>query len=373
MKCLHICNDFSLTKVHSKLYNELDKLNIVQTIYNPVRGNTPIGANSIDFKTRDSKIIYSKKLSKKHKILFRRKNKFLVDDIEEKINFKTIDIIHATTFFSDGYLAYKLSKKHNIPYIVTVRGTDVSLFLKIRPDLFFILKNILSNASKIIFISNALKRNFIENYLVKLTQINIDKKSKILENGIDDFWLENLDNISDKTLNNNLLYVGRFDQNKNVINIIEAVILLKKKGFNFRLNLVGEGGKEEELIKSKSKNNPNIKFHGPIFDKKKLKKIFNNNEIFVMPSYSETFGLVYIEALSQGLPIICSINQGVHGTFSEKIGEFVIPSSPESIANGILEIHENYTEYNLNEIDFNNHNWKIISRKYSAIYNKIIK
>ena len=43
---LHICNDFSLTKVHSNLYKSIDELNIPQIIFNPVREATPIGNNN---------------------------------------------------------------------------------------------------------------------------------------------------------------------------------------------------------------------------------------------------------------------------------------------------------------------------------------
>lgn len=49
--------------------------------------------------------------------------------------------------------------------------------------------------------------------------------------------------------------------------------------------------------------------------------MFAESDIFVMVSHSETFGLVYIEALSQGLPILYTRGQGIDGTLKEKIGE----------------------------------------------------
>jgi glycosyltransferase involved in cell wall biosynthesis len=51
--------------------------------------------------------------------------------------------------------------------------------------------------------------------------------------------------------------------------------------------------------------------------KEKLLNNYRNSDIFIMPSYNETFGLVYIEAMSQGLPIIYTQNEGVDGYFKE--------------------------------------------------------
>jgi len=74
-----------------------------------------------------------------------------------------IDIQYATTLFSDGALAYKIYNNFKIPYIVALRSTDINLFLKVRPDLYVLDKNILLNAQKNIFISPLLKKLFFPN------------------------------------------------------------------------------------------------------------------------------------------------------------------------------------------------------------------
>jgi glycosyltransferase involved in cell wall biosynthesis len=58
-----------------------------------------------------------------------------------------------------------------------------------------------------------------------------------------------------------------------------------------------------------------------------------------MPSFHETFGLTYIEALSQGLPVVHSRGQGVDGFFSAgTVASAVDPSVPRAIADGIREV-----------------------------------
>lgn len=373
MKCLHICNDFSFTEVHKNLYTHLDELGLQQVIYNPTRQNTPIGNNTIKFKSPNSKIIYSKKLKKKHKILFRNKINYLHKDIELKCDIKTIDIIHATTLFSDGALAYKLHKKYNIPFIVAVRGTDIGIYLKYRPDLFFLLKNILKNSSRIIFLSTAIKNQFLRKKYVQLTRERVTDKSQVICNAIDDFWLRNISHKKPIKKPSKILYIGRFDKNKNTLNLIKAVLKLKTDFPNLEIHLVGKGGEyEEDIVKLANTHKKSIHFHGPIYDNKELRKIYLSNHIFAMPSHGETFGLVYMEALSQGLPILCSKNQGIDGVFDFKIGEFINSKSIDSIALGLKKIVDDYNTYQLQKINFDLFNWQSVSVNYLNLYGKTI-
>jgi len=370
MKCLHICNDFSKSKVHKNLYSQLDNLGLEQIIFNPIRKNTPLGNNSFDFKTANSKIIYSKMLKKYHRILFRKKINFLFNELDSKYDLASIDITHATTLFSDGAIALKIYKKYKIPYIVAARGTDISLFFKYRPDLIFLLKEILLNASKIIFISAALNRTFLNHPSIKSIKSRLLSKILVIGNGIDNFWLSNLKQQA-KLKPNKILYIGRFDGNKNTLSLIEGVLKLKSEFPDLKLDLVGfGGGNEERVIELSNQHNDFIQYHGAIHDKEELQKVYLSNHIFAMPSHSETFGLVYLEALSQGLPILCSKNQGVDGSLEAKIGEFVNPKSIDSISEGLRNLITEYNSYELSKIDFSLFYWENIANTYMELFSK---
>jgi L-malate glycosyltransferase len=90
-----------------------------------------------------------------------------------------------------------------------------------------------------------------------------------------------------------------------------------------------------------------------------------------MPSFNETFGLVYIEAMSQGLPVIYSKGQGIDGYFNEgKVGFSVNPGNISDIATRIENILENYDEMNKNAITaVKEFKWSKIADKYIDIYN----
>ncbi len=373
MTILHITNDFSLTKVHSNLCKALDTLSIEQIIYNPVRENTPVGNNNIDFKKEESKILYSKELRKYHRILFRNKIGFLFKDLESKVTLNKISVIHASTLFSDGAVALKINKKHGTPFLVAVRSTDIDLFLKYRPDLIFIALQIVKRASKIIFISKALKRAFLEHYLIKPYAHKLEHKCVIVYNGIDKYWLDNQE--AKKAISpTKILYVGRFIHRKNLINLASAVVAMNAKGLPCELNLAGSGGAAEAALKELSIVNKGlINLLGYFSDNVQLKEIYKNNHIFAMPSDGETFGLVYIEALSQGLPVLYSPNEGIDEVFSYNIGEKCNGRDIMAIAEKLEKMINNYSSYQLDKIDFSIFRWEYIAKIYLDMYTKTLK
>lgn len=112
------------------------------------------------------------------------------------------------------------------------------------------------------------------------------------------------------------------------------------------LNLLGSKGAQEQKFKTLDKGHYEItNYLGPIHDKNKLREILESYHIFAMISLKETFGLVYIEALSQVLPILYTRNQGIDGMFKSNVGESVNPKSVDSIEKGLLKLVRNHHDY----------------------------
>ncbi|WP_036153538.1 glycosyltransferase family 4 protein [Maribacter forsetii] len=366
MNILHICNDYFGSKVHRNLYKSLDELGVNQTIYCPVRQATLVKPNLVEYNY--TKVIISESMNNFHRILFNKKIKFLYQDLTSKINLTNISLTHATNLFSDGAIAYRIFKEKNIPYIIAVRSTDIEVFLTYRPDLIQLAWNILKNARKIIFISEALKMNFLNHYLIAKKSSYFKNNCHVQFNGIDNFWLNNIQP-QRKIEPTQILYVGRLLKRKNVIAVANTVIKLNISGVNCKFNIVGEGGGDEKkLIELTSKHPEYINYIGAIKDKEKLKSIYNENQIFTMPSKGETFGLVYIEALSQGLPVLFSKNDGIYGVFQENIGEYCNPDNHNDIYQALQSLIINYQTYEIDKIDFKQFQWKNIAFNYKNIY-----
>ena len=374
MTILHICNDFSYSKVHTNLYKNLDIYGLQQIIYHPLRKIDNIGKNVFSFNVVQSKIIYSRVLKKHHRLFFRRKIDYLYKDIINKIDLKNINYQLSTTLFSDGALAYKIFKDYNIPYVVTLRNTDINLFLRVHPDLYVLAKKILLNSNKIIFISPSLKDVFFKNRYFSKIEKYLDSKIEIIPNGIDNFWLENINIIAPKT-QNEFLFIGRFDSNKNVIRLINSLENNRKQFPDIKLNLIGGYGNKHDDVLTNIRNKNWIKYHGKIHDKNKLKDIFSHCDFFAMPSIHETFGLVYIEALSQGLPVLYTKGQGVDGIFEKEVGIATNPKNETQISYDISWMIENrkFLADNIKEMDFARFDWTKISLRYKRILEEMVK
>ena len=88
-----------------------------------------------------------------------------------------------------------------------------------------------------------------------------------------------------------------------------------------------------------------------------------------MPSLTETFGLVYVEALSQGLPILYTKGEGVDGFFSPSYGESCNPRSIQDISEKIEKMLIHYEDYSIEEEYLRLHfDWDLIGNKYLQIF-----
>lgn len=164
-----------------------------------------------------------------------------------------------------------------------------------------ILKKIL-NSKKIIFCSNFTKKTAEKIHNVKF------KNSLIIYPSTPQNHAPT--KVIYKKRGNNLIIIGRLtDSLKGHYDLFDALIHIKDRINNLMLHVVGEGLEKERMIKYvyKKKLNNNVKFHG-FLNSFELNKLLLISDIFVMPSRSEGFGIVYIEAMRYSLPIIASIH-----------------------------------------------------------------
>lgn len=359
------------------MIGELDELGVLQIVYNPIRDQAKIDKNKINLHIEESQIIYSQILNKNlDRVFYRKKIEKIVRDIETKIDLSKIDLIHAHTWYSDGGVAYLLHKKYRIPYIVAVRNTDLNVFYKYLPHERKFGRKILDGAKKIILISASYKNRLLELSALRNDKQSVFDKLIVIPNGVDKFWIRNAKEAIVKEVNGifNFLYIGKFDRGKNVVALQQAIVKLnnlhKVDDSLFMLHLVGGGGGDQQKVSRLIKEYPEFfKFYGPIYDREKLIKVFEKSHVFVMPSRKETFGLVYVEAMLQGLPILFTKNEGIDGFYADDIGEAVIRGNSSEIADKLACLYDNYSKYKLNtSLIIENHDWTNIACIYQKIY-----
>jgi glycosyltransferase involved in cell wall biosynthesis len=347
---LHIINGYCGNRVYSFLISVLDSLGIKQLVYIPIRSRDDIGKYEAPRLNNTKYAFLFVIQSVFDRLFFFRKIRRICHDIESNDQFSKDALIHAHTLFSDGGVALKLHRKHQMEYLVAVRNTDVNLFFKY----FFFLRGfgerILLNARKVIFLSPAYLEMVLDMYVKPKNQELIRSKSIVIPNPIDPFWQNNV--YLRKVYNAKqirLLFVGEIRRNKNIHGILEAARILHETGYDVRLSVIGFGLNDEKTYASSiRKTSDPLKYVNLIEqtkDKETLRGYYREADIFVMPSFTETFGLVYAEALSQGLPVIWSKGQGIDGYFQEgEIGYSVDPKNSGMIAEKVMKIMDRYLE-----------------------------
>ena len=373
MKVIHINSNYIYTKLHGLLIDALNRISIINLVYSPVF----IGAkgNAIS----DQNIIVSECFLKYDRYLFDYKQKKIVNDILKRIDFADINCIHAYTLFTDGNVAMKLSKSKKIPYVVAVRNTDVNLFFKKLVHLRRRGLKILENANAVFFLSPQYRDFVYEEYVPKEMRDELYKKTYVIPNGIDDFWLNNIyyrnyGEIERKFKNKeiHLIYVGAISKGKNISTTLQAIITMKSIGWNVKFTIIGPI--KDTKVYQEIVDFPDADYVGPK-EKDEIITYLREADVFVMPSINETFGLVYAEALSQGLPVIYSKGQGFDGQFQEgEVGYHVDCKNANEIVSKIVDITNNYESISRGCIvGVSKFRWDDIAKKYKNIYEIIDK
>lgn len=373
MKILHLATYYIGSKVYKELVNSINEIDseIEQIVYVPIKNKKYINVNKIE--NSKIKILYRNVQNNLDRILYKRKINKTYNDLENEVKFGDINYIYAHTIFADGALACMIKEDYDIDYTVVVRNSDVNAYLKYIPNAKKIFIKIMHNAKKVIFISPCMKKQ-VETMLKDEKLIKeLNNKSKIIPNGVNEYWHTNrIEKHSDLKNNKeiNFIQVSTLDKNKNLYATIDLVKYLSLNGYNVNLNIIGKGKYENKYKKyvQKKQLQDRIKFLGYISEKETIKDYYRKNDIFIMLSKSETFGLVYIEAMSQGLPVIFSKNTGIDGYFDDnRIGFSLNPNDInfEDVKNGINYLEKNYSKISKFNIEQSKKfNWKVVAKEY---------
>ena len=366
---LQVCNDFTYSKVHSNLYRELDAKGVKQTVFVPLRKDAP---EDNRFDGQNTTFVFAHILKRLHRIFFFHKIERTVREIEKTVDLNQISCIHATTLFSDGMVARELYRKYGIPYMVAVRNCDVNAFLRYLPHLWWVHRAVLEDAQKVVFITPNLQQRLLKHPTLFKMRETVAAKSIVVPNGINEFWINNLLTESNADPHH-VVYAGNFTRNKNLPRLIHALQSLRAEIPDLHFDVAGDGGDDQERVLALMQRNADwITYHGKITDLEEMKSLYRANRIFAMPSKSETFGLVYLEAMSQGLSVLWTRGEAIDGMFTELIGESVNPLSESDITTALKKLLLKTESYQaLPTSTFDTFRWPSIAQEYVGLYAEI--
>ena len=334
VRVLHVNVNYAHRRMHSMLVDALScQEDMEQRVFVPVTKPALVGRNAI---VRPGvSHVYSPHLRPWHRVFFGAKTRANLRAVMQIIGTQSLadhDVVHAHTLFSDGAIAHRIHQETGLPYVVTIRNTDVNFFWRLAPHLRALGRRIASEASCLVYLGRAYQ-NYFESRLFPYGE---PKSVAIVPNGIHSEWLhppaKPREPVRDEA---RLLFVGTFDRNKNIGNVLRAHELLRKSGMQSTVRLVGASPRGiPRFLQRRIRNaGDTIALHGFTKTRSQLAEHFRWANVFVMPSFTESFGLVYAEALSSGVPVICSRGQGFDGWFPEgRCGYAVDPKDVSAIA-----------------------------------------
>ena len=277
---------------------------------------------------------------------------------------KKYHVCHAFFGIPCGYIAMKLK----IPYIVSLRGSDVPFYNKRYwfLDRFFfqrLSKTIWENAKEVVANSGGLRDLALESYS--------GREIRVIPNGVDvgEFALKKK-SMKKKGEKIKIVSVGRLIPRKGYEYLIKA---LKGKE-NFELTLIGDGDLLTELKNLAKKMNVKVYFSGRV-KHEDIADVLQEKDIFVLPSLNEGMSNAILEAMACGLPIVAT-DTGGSKELVKKNGFLVEKRS----VNELKEVLEKFEKepnlilemgYISREIA-EQMNWGNIVKKYLDLYEQII-
>ena len=177
----------------------------------------------------------------------------------------------------------------------------------------------------------------------------------------------------------NILFVGRFEPRKGVLDMLKGFRILRKTGCDCRLLLVGGGPQEREARRYiATRRLRGVEFLGRVSDDEKA-QLFRTADVFVSPATGrESFGIVLLEAMAAGAPTVASDIHGYKGVVRrDREALLVPPRSPKSIAAAVGRIlHDDELARTLAEngpLRAEEFSWPRVTAKVDDYYGFVIR
>ncbi len=243
-----------------------------------------------------------------------------ISNMENIIWSLNLDIIHSHHPFLLGSEALKYGKKLNIPVVMTYHSKyeDQYYYIPFVPEKLGrkIAKKFVHDYCRkcdaIIAPSSAIKRIILENQVKKPVHIipsgiNIDHFGH--EAGKREL-IRNKYNIKENEIL--LITASRIAKEKNIDFLIRAFKIIREKKKNVKLMIIGDGGVREELEQMAKEMDlgENIIFTG-FLSGDDMASYYQSGDIFIFASLTETQGLVAVEAMAAGLPVVAVRASGI--------------------------------------------------------------
>jgi glycosyltransferase involved in cell wall biosynthesis len=274
------------------------------------------------------------------------------------------DIIHAHVYTS-GVPAILIGKIYKIPVIITEHFSGILVHTLNRLERMK-LRFAMNNANAILPVSQMLGDALKDFYGIKTKTIVVPNTVNVKR-----FCLvDNRDKQRNKT---KILTVCDLIPLKGINYLLEALSQIRESRRGFFLDIVGDGPQrvEYEMLVNQKGLNDFVKFHGMQL---RVEDFMKECDFFVSPSLYETFGVVIIEAMACGKPVIATNLGGQKEIISKETGILIPPQNVEALKKAIdymLDHHGNYSEERIRNRIICNYSYAAVGALLDEIYHSL--
>ena len=365
-------------KVHGSFFKEqaleLQKTGVKVTVaYNEVWPLTMLGKiheeKGLKYNVEDGLKTYRYKnynYIPKNPLMFKVFNKRMEKLYKEIVKKEgAIDIIHAQSSLWGGISAAYIAEKYNIPLVIT-EHSSVERGPYVKKSYIPFICDSYKKAQKVITVGNGLKNE-----------------------------IESLSGRQDIEVIGNLVDLSKFTIKKRIKNekfiFFSLAFLEGEKGFDTLIKsfakkfkdkeavlYIGGDGSQRSWLEALTVENgvkDQIIFLGAL-SRDDVSKWMNKCDCFVLPSRYETFGVVYIEALASGRPVIGALNGGAEDIINNLNGYLIPIDDIDILAEKMIEVYDNIESYDEEEIRIDclkRFSPKVIVNKIISVYKEVLK
>lgn len=278
------------------------------------------------------------------------------------------DVIHAHVFTA-GVPAVILGRLYRIPVVITEHWTAIPLRLLT-----------LSQRSKIRFAMNRARAVLPVSRSLKeaIQSYGIRNQFHVVPNAVDDgvFLVggprEELSTVGRKSI----LLVTRLVPQKGVSYLLEALAKVKTARSDFVLHIIGDGPDRRNYEEQSERLGLAgvVTFHGSMV-KPAVAQFMRDCDFFAQSSLVETFGVVYIEAMACGKPVIASNIPGPNEFINDEVGVLVPPGDVTALARAIdfmLDHHADYSSEKTAQYARDRFSHEAVGRMLDQVYARVV-
>jgi len=285
------------------------------------------------------------------------------------------DLVHAHSPFGLGMEALRIARRIGIPVVASFHSKyydDFKQVLKSDTMAQLLVKIVVDYYRHVDQVWTVNKST-----AMTLKEYGYKGNVEIVPNGTDIAYPDNPDELVERVnekykLSRDeriFLFVGQHIWQKNLKNLIEAMAVLKKMDFKFKLIMVGKGYAEKDLKKLAMELGlaADVIFAGVVSDRKELSGLYLRAELFVFPSVYDNAPLVVKEAATMKTPSLLIKDSNAAEGVTDNINGFLCDDGSANIAQRIVSIYN--SGINIKEVGENAA--RTLARSWDSIVDEV--